>query len=375
MISVLTLRYYPAVGGVETTVLEITTRLAKTFHMKVVTSDLKVERPFQKLTGKELISEHQNVSITRLPSKKFLPVEGYGVVMNGLKEALKGSEMIHAHSYGTHHTDTAAKMTSKLEVPIILTTYLHPASHSHHKILRTLYDSTMGKKTLRRCTAIITLTNNERDYIANRFGISKEKIITIPSGIDLQRFRDLGLEREENTLLFVGRLSPVKRLDMLLRALVMVKKKIPDIKLRIIGRDWGEKSRLLELTRQLNLTDNVEFLGEIGFDKLVDHYNRVKLFVLTSKFETFGVTAMEAIGCGTPVVVTGVGGISEVVGNAGAVCQESPESVAQRIVDVLTNSEKYLEMKENTKIRRELFGWDNITEKVKMVYEKVLENA
>ncbi len=373
MISVLCLRYYPALGGVETRVLEVTNRLAKSFQLKVVTSDLKMERPYQKLTKEENITRYKDVSITRLASKKFLPVEGYGVKLKGLEEALQGSEMIHTHTYAAHHTDKAIKMASKLGIPSILTTHLHPASHSHHKVLRAIYDSVIGKKALQRCTIIITMTEIEKEYISSRFGIPKEKMITIPSGIDLKIFKDLGYEREKNTILFVGRLSPVKRLDMLLMAVASVKKKVPDVKLRIIGRDWGVKNQLVELTNQLNIKENVEFMGEISFEKLIEQYNRVKAFVLTSKYEALGVTIMEAIGCGTPVIVTSVGGTPEVVGNAGILCEENEESVAKGIIEVLTNEEKYNKLRENTKIRRKDFDWDDIAKKVKSVYEKTLK--
>jgi glycosyltransferase involved in cell wall biosynthesis len=373
MIIVLCLRYYPALGGVETRVLEVTSRLAKSFPIKVVTSDLKMERPYQKLTKKESLTQYRDVSINRLASKKFLPVEGYGVKLIGLEEALQGSEMIHTHTYGAHHTDKAVKRANKLGIPSILTTHLHPASHSHHKALRSIYDSIIGKKTLQRCTSIITMTEIEKDYIASRFRIPKEKMTTIPSGIDLKIFKDLGYERDENTLLFVGRLSPVKRLDMLLRAVARVKKKVPDVKLRIIGRDWGVKNQLVELTNQLNIKDNLEFMGEITFENLIEQYNRAKAFVLTSKYEALGVTIMEAMGCGTPVVVTSVGGTPEVVGNAGILCEENEESVAKGIIEVLTNEQKYNTLKENTKTRRKDFDWDDIAKKVKSVYEKTLE--
>ncbi len=372
MISVVCLRYYPAIGGVETTVMEITNRLAKSYKMKVVTSDLKVENPFQRLSEEERLSRYMDVPITRLQSKKFLPVEGYGVVMKGLLEALQGSEMIHAHSYGAHHTDKAIKMAYKNGIPSILTTYLHPASHSHHKMLRTIYDSTIGKKTLERCTSIITLTKNEGDYIGRRFNIPMEKINVISSGIDLGKFRDLGYDKDEDILLFVGRLSPVKRLDLLLRALAKVKKNIPNVKLRIIGKDWGVKPQLVEMTKTLNIENNVKFLEELHFEELIEHYNRAKALVLTSRFETFGVVIMEAIGCGTPVVVTKVGGIPEVVGNAGILCEENEESVSKGIIEILSNPEKYRTLKENTKRRRELFSWDKVAEKVKSLYEDTL---
>ncbi|UCG68088.1 MAG: glycosyltransferase family 4 protein [Thermoplasmata archaeon] len=373
MISVVCLRYYPAVGGVETTVLETTCRLAESFQMKVVTSDLKVEKPFQRLSEKERLSEYKNVPITHLESKKFLPVEGYGVKMKGLLDAVSGSEMIHAHSYGAHHSDKVIKMTHKNGIPSILTTYLHPSTYSHHKILRSFYDSTVGRRTLNRATSIITLTNNEKDYIINRFGIPGEKIKVIPSGVDLAKFRDLGRKREENTLLFVGRLSPVKRLDMLLRALAKVKKKIPDVKLRIVGKDWGVKSDLVDLAKTLNIENNIEFLEELSFEGLINQYNSAKALVLTSRFETFGVVIMEAMACGTPAVAVGVGGIPEVVGDSGILCKDNEESVAQGIIKMLTNHEKYDSLKENTKKRRELFSWDLVSQKVKSLYEDTLK--
>lgn len=372
MIPVVSLRYHPALGGVETRALEVTNRLAKSFDLKVVTSDLKMERPYQRLTEAERVSKYQNVPIQRLESKKFLPVEGYGVIMKGLYDAIFGSEMIHVHTYGAHHADRSIKIAKKLEIPSILTTHLHPASASHHKMLRTFYDSLVGKGTLKRATNIITITEMERDYIFKRFGISKEKMIAIPNGIDILKFRDLGFEREENSLLFVGRLSPVKRLDMLLLALAIVKKRIPDVRLRIIGRDWGVKAQLVAQASNLNISENVEFLEEIPFDELVEYYNRAKVFVLSSKYEAFGITIMEAIGCATPAVVTNVGGIPEVVGDAGILCKENAESLADGIIELLESDEKYDTLKESAKKRRKLFDWDLIAERVKGVYEKTL---
>ncbi|MEE9151982.1 MAG: glycosyltransferase family 4 protein [Thermoplasmata archaeon] len=375
MIPVVCLRYYPALGGVETRALEVTSRLARSFKIKVVTSDLNMERPFQRLSKEENLTEYREVPITRLQSKKFLPVEGYGVILKGLEEALQGSEMIHTHTYGAHHSDKALKITDKLGIPSILTTHLHPASHSHHKMLRGIYDRLIGRKALKRCTSIITMTDIEKEYIARRFDVPMEKMTTIPSGIELKKFRDWGDEREENALLFVGRLSPVKRLDMLLRALARVKKKLPDVKLRIIGRDWGVKTDLVELTRQLNIQDNVEFIGETTTEDLIKNYNRAKAFVLTSKYEALGVTIMEAIGCETPVVVTGVGGTPEVVGDAGILCEESEESIAKAIIEVLTNEEKYIALRENAKKRRQKFDWEDVAVKVKSVYEKTLKRT
>jgi D-inositol-3-phosphate glycosyltransferase len=280
--------------------------------------------------------------------------------------------MIHTHSYGAHHTDKAIKIARSMKVPSLLTTHLHPSYASHHKMLRSVYDSLVGKGTFRRSTHIITITEIEREDVAKRFDVPKEKMTAIPNGIDLSKFRDLGYEREGNTLLFVGRLSPVKRIDMLLRAVAIVKRKIPDVKLRVIGRDWGVKADLVQLAKELRIDKNVEFLSEIPFESLVEHYNRAKVFVLSSKYEAFGITIMEAIGCHTPVVVTGVGGVPEVVGDAGIICKEKDESLAKGILELLTDSEKYEVLRKNAERRRELFDWDIIAKDVKQVYERVL---
>jgi glycosyltransferase involved in cell wall biosynthesis len=372
MIPVVSLRYHPATGGVETRALEVINRLAGSFDLKVVTSDLKMERPYQKLSKDEMLEEYHGVPIIRLESKKFLPVEGYGVKILGLEDALKDSEMIHTHTYGAHHTDRIMKIAKKMNVPSLLTTHLHPASHSQHKILRGIYDSLIGKGTFKMATHIITITEIEKNYIAKRFGVPKEKMTAIPNGIDLSKYRNLGYEREENTLLFVGRLSPVKRLDLLLKATAQVKRKSPGIKLRIIGRDWGVKSQLITLAKELDIMENIEFLHEIPFESLVEHYNRAKVFVLTSKYEAFGITIMEAIGCETPVVVTAVGGVPEVVGDSGILCKENESDVAKGILELITDEKKYEDMKERTKIRRLKFSWDDIARNVKSVYEHIL---
>lgn len=372
MIPVVCLRYYPATGGVETRALEVTNRLANSFDIKIVTSDLKMERPYKKLSKDEMLKEHHGVPIIRLESKKFLPVEGYGVKIEGLEKALLGSEMIHTHTYGAHHTDMAVKLAKKKNIPSLLTTHLHPASHSQHKMLRGAYDSFVGKGTFKRASHIITITGIEKNYVAKRFQVPKDKMTPIPNGIDLSKYRNLGYEREENTLLFVGRLSPVKRLDLLLKAVAQVKRRIPNIKLRIIGRDWGVKSQLIAQAKELNIIKNISFLHEIPVEKLVEHYNRAKVFVLTSKYEAFGITIMEAIGCETPVVVTAVGGVPEVVGDSGILCKENESDVARGILELLTNEKKYSDLKDKAKNRRLKFSWDDIAQRVKLVYEDIL---
>lgn len=225
-IGVVNLRFYPALGGAETLILEICKRLTNKFDITIITSDIKTELPYKKLAETEMIDEYQTLKIERLTSKHLLPLEGYGNVLRGLKKELKNFDIIHTYGYGYYHTDRSIRVAKKFNIPSVFTPLLHKAFFAKHKFLRSIYDSTRGKRTLELANRIIGLSNEEKKYLSKRFGIREDKITVVPCGVDLEKFKDLGKEKE-NELLFVGRLSPVKSLEILVKALAIVKKIFP----------------------------------------------------------------------------------------------------------------------------------------------------
>lgn len=180
-----------------------------------------------------------------------------------------------------------------------------------------------------RADKIIVPSNNEEQYMHYLYGVPKEKIAVIPPGIDTKLFRPMdsavakkhiGAEMTHRLIIFVGRIDPIKGLTGLLYALKIMRAKYPACKigLWIVGGDTSiaphlrskEMQKLEKLRSILNLDTAVKFVGQQPQHELPYYYNAAELVVMPSDYESFGLTALEAIACGAPVIVSNVAGIS-----------------------------------------------------------------
>ena len=129
-----------------------------------------------------------------------------------------------------------------------------------------------------------------------------EKSVIIPNGIDFNHIRGIKPSDEGSTIIFAGRLIKEKNVDVLIRSLVTVKKKIPDIVCFIVG-NGPERSNLENLASDLELSDNIIFKGFMeDYDDLIGYMKSSKVLVLPSTREGFGMVVIEANACGIPVV-------------------------------------------------------------------------
>lgn len=178
----------------------------------------------------------------------------------------------------------------------------------------------------RHCDEVIATTPPQVDVIVNEYGAPAEHVHMIPPGYDDNRFfpvsvasrnslrRRLGYEGK--VVLAVGRLARNKGYDLLIDAFSVVAPRIPDAVLRLaVGGtrlNANEKAILAELkkrVRRYKLGARVKFTGFISDRDLANHYRAADVFVLSSRYEPFGMTAIEAMACGTPTVVTTHGGL------------------------------------------------------------------
>ena len=136
----------------------------------------------------------------------------------------------------------------------------------------------------------------------------KQPVAVIPNGIDVQEFVERGC-RETRNLLFLGRIHPVKGVDILLNAWASVMDRFPNWRLSIAGPDAasgkhsGYNERMKALAANLQLK-RVEFLGPLYGDAKLSAYREADLFVLPTHSENFGMTVAEALAAGTPAIVT-----------------------------------------------------------------------
>jgi mannosylfructose-phosphate synthase len=182
----------------------------------------------------------------------------------------------------------------------------------------------------RTCEQIIATTPDQLDMIVKDYGAPEEQVQMIPPGYDDNRFFPVSaasrqairqrLGFEGKVVLAIGRLARNKGYDLLIDAFSVVAPRIPDAFLHLaIGGsslNAAEQSILDALKQQvaeLGLTDRVRFDGFVSDADLADHYRAADAFVLSSRYEPFGMTAIEAMACGTPTVITTHGGLYRAV--------------------------------------------------------------
>lgn len=188
-----------------------------------------------------------------------------------------------------------------------------------------------------RSSEIATLSTSSRDELVHDLGFSAERVRVIPPGVH-ERFRPdpLGddVRSPQPLVVAVGRLVPVKRFDLLIKAAAEARHKIPALRLRILGEGY-ERDTLEQLIAQLDARSWVELPGRVGDDELVDAYRQAWLVASTSLREGWGMTITEAAACGTPAVATRITGHADAVvdGRTGLLVDDM--EVATALVELL----------------------------------------
>ncbi len=206
---------------------------------------------------------------------------------------------------------------------------------------------------------------NSQFTLRNVRKIYKREGVVIYPGVDLRRFRPLPFEKKKNYILTVGRLSKFKRIDLLLRAIPKIKNQ--EIQVIIVGKG-EEEDHLRQLAARLGIAHRVRFLSEVDNKTLARLYAEAKVFILTSHREPFGIVPLEAMACGTPVIVDKSGGPAEYVSenSNGQAIRCTPATLA-RTIDALLQDERRLKHLSQTarKFAIHNFSWRETALKIK----------
>ena len=220
---------------------------------------------------------------------------------------------------------------------------------------------------------IIAFSPHERDAMARLYGADARKVSLVPCGVDLEVFRPLdqksvrsrlGLNGEK-ILLYVGRVEPIKGLDLLVETAAQMDS-AEGVRMMVVGADVNgdrEMHRVKQLAKERDLEDKIDFVGQVDHDDLPLYYNAADVCVVPSYYESFGLVALESMACGTPVVATRVGGLSTIIhhGRTGYLKSwRCPEAFANSVEMIISSDGLQQSMGEAARKRAEGMGWDNV---------------
>jgi glycosyltransferase involved in cell wall biosynthesis len=148
---------------------------------------------------------------------------------------------------------------------------------------------------------IISVSDSTTRALESKLG-QKNNIVTVPNGINLESIASLSPSNQNSDVIFAGRLTAYKNVDVLIRSIGIIAKTTPEISLLVIG-EGPEKEKLIKLTKELSLGENIRFMGFVEKEEDLHKYMMAsKVFVLPSEREGFGIVVLEANACGLPVI-------------------------------------------------------------------------
>lgn len=309
----------------------------------------------------------------------------------------KSYDVLHAHYY--YSGMVAMRLAEHIPYPVPIVVTYHTlgimkqlASHggkAGDPAERIPTERAIANKSSR----IVTASDTGRQYLSSFYGIPPDKISIVPPGVDTNLFRPMNksVARQavdatdsQKIILAIGRIDPVKGFDVLLAAIKILLSRRPELEsylcLYIVGGEVGQRKaqwsrelrRLDSLRNMLEMETTVQFVEPLKQEELPQYYNAADVVVMPSHYESFGMVALEAIACGTPVIATDVTGISPLLKSlptGHVISANNPLQLAEEIDHVLAQDH---DDGDNGDVIA-AYDWDRIADAMDAVYQNILQ--
>ena len=293
---------------------------------------------------------------------------------------IRDYDIIHIHGYRSYDSTIVIHYARKWAIPYIIQPHgSYPRIIEKH-VLKVIYDSLIVYSQINSSKKVIAVSNTEgKSFIDS--GIDSSKIKTIYNGVDVELYYSnsgtIVRNSLNNDVLYVGRLHPIKGIDILIKSMQIVIQYNPSVSLSICGTgDEKYIQYLYGIIDELGIQNHVNFLGHVSNLKSV--YSNSALLVYPSIYEIFGLVPFEALVCGTPVIVTDDCGCGEIIGDVGCgylVKYGDVEGLANQIQYALSHDdENQLRVQKGQEYILRNLSWDMIANDFLDVYTCVLLN-
>jgi glycosyltransferase involved in cell wall biosynthesis len=351
--------YFPFAGGIERRIREVGQRHARRHDVHVLTAQLERTQADE---------DDHGIHVHRLASKFFLQ-RFYNpplVSTDGLSEAIRAidPDVIDFHSRWSPSYAKAYKRAKAGRTFTYHNTYgegsglLGALSHLNDRSTRPFIAQSDRIIAISRFLA--------EDLKAHHF--PEDRIRLVPNGVDRDALQTIARPSERadpNLIVAVGRVVRLKGFDLLVRALPHID---ADVRLLVCG-EGPERAALQRLAKRLGVADRVELPGWVPEPEKLGILADCLAYVQPSRFEAFGLAVLEAMAMGAPVVASRVGGLPEVVGDAGIlVAPNDPQALAQAINRLHRDRAARARLASHTRERTSAFSWDRVSADLLNVY-------
>lgn len=294
-----------------------------------------------------------------------------------LFQVRKNYDIIHAHSHLYFSTNICALVRRIGSSPLVITNH-GMMSSSAPDWFNLLYLKTLGKWTLNTADKIICYTEEEKKKLIEILNINESKIVVIPNGIDTDMFCPGPRDHVADTinLLCVSRFVRGKGVEYVVRAIGILVKERPNLHLTLVG-EGPERDRICELIESLGLNDNVSIIDFVPYDRMPRVFQDSDIFVLPSLHEGVPRTALEAMSCGLPVVISDFSHLRDLIDGGGLMFpKKDVQALANNLRILIGDDDKRTRMGQiaRERIVRE-YSWEKTVSGTLQLYQKVISGT
>lgn len=372
-------------GGCARVTYDLSSELVKRGNeVTILTTDMY--KPNQRYESKNIefvngirFIRYKNISDKLAWDKKAYISPG---MIKYLQKNLKEYDIVHLQDLLSLQAIFTVRYCKKNNVPYILTVHGSLPWLLENNLINRVFNKLAGQKILKNAKAVTALNKQELELYINA-GLSKNKIELVPNGIDLNKYHDLPkkgefrlkfmLNNNEKIILYLGRIHKSKGIDLLIEAFAKLLKELDNVKLIIVGPDDGFLHDLKLKVKDLKIESEVLFTGPLYDEDKMQVFVDSDVFV-TPSFSGFPITFLESCICGTPIITTNkMDELDWIDKKAGFITEYNSEKILNAMYKILTDEKLNERFSENSKkLVIEKFSWNNIAEKVEMIYRKII---
>ncbi|WP_405292738.1 glycosyltransferase [Methanobrevibacter sp.] len=299
-----------------------------------------------------------------------------------IKKTIAKFDIVHIHEHRHSLAIATHRYAKKNNIPYVLQAHGSVLPFFQKEKMKDIFDKIWGFDILHDASRVFALTEVEKEQYL-KMGVLDNKIEIVPLGINLDEYNNLpskgkfktkyNIDENNKIILFLGRIHEIKGLDLLIKSF----NQIPhdNVKLVIVGGDYGFKEELVKLIEKFNLKDKIIFPGVLTGKDKIEALVDCNIFVMPSRYESFTTSGLEAMACNKPLILTKNNHIHTwVKDNAGLVCEFKEEDLSNCMKSLL-NDDSLCEKfgKTGRELIENKYDWNKVEKQIESIYQKCID--